>query len=145
MSEYVQRYWMGGAPQMWVVEAADYDKAAARIAYLESALKIIADGTICPDLFPLDTDENVIAAKTAMVTAIAALEHSESETKGDSYPGFYCPACKFKHGKHASMDHCPSPPSETPADYTIDGDGVWMDGKWHPSGGPKSAPEATKP
>jgi hypothetical protein len=27
---------------------------------------------------------------------------------------------------------------EMPADYTIDGDGVWMGGKWHPSGGPKS-------
>jgi hypothetical protein len=55
------------------------DALKARVAYLESALKIIADGTICPDLFPLDTDENVIAAKTAMVTAIAALEHSESQ------------------------------------------------------------------
>jgi hypothetical protein len=27
---------------------------------------------------------------------------------------------------------------ETPADYTIDGDGVWMGGKWQPSGGPKA-------
>lgn len=58
-------------------------KLYARVAYLEGALRVIADGTICPDLFPLDSDENVIAAKTAMVTAIAALGHSESETKGD--------------------------------------------------------------
>jgi chaperonin cofactor prefoldin len=29
---YVQRYWMGGAPQMWVVEAADYDALAAELA-----------------------------------------------------------------------------------------------------------------
>jgi hypothetical protein len=58
-------------------------EAADRIAYLEGALKVIAEGTICPDLFPNDTDENVIAAKTAMVTAIAALEHSESETTGE--------------------------------------------------------------
>lgn len=32
MSDYVQRYWMGGAPQIWVVEAADYDKLAAELA-----------------------------------------------------------------------------------------------------------------
>lgn len=98
MSEYVQRYWMGGAPQMWVVEAADYDKAAARIAYLESALKIIADGTICPDLFPLDKDENVIAAKTAMVTAMAALEHSESETVCDETAGSIPAHVLTEHG-----------------------------------------------
>lgn len=62
---------------------AEYDAMKARIAYLEGALRVIADGTICPELFPNDTDENVIAAKTAMVTAIAALEHSAPETKDE--------------------------------------------------------------
>lgn len=28
-------------------------------------------------------------------------------------------------------------PEAMPADYTIDGDGVWMGGKWHPKGAPK--------
>lgn len=56
-------------------------EAADRIAYLEEAMRLIATGTICPDLFPNDTDENVIAAKTAMVTAIAALEHTTAETE----------------------------------------------------------------
>ena len=87
----------------------EYDAMKERIAYLEGALRVIADGTICPDLFPNDTDENVIAAKTAMVTAIAALEHSESETCAecggsgltmqpgmpDGEPeGLPCPKCK---------------------------------------------------
>jgi hypothetical protein len=47
-------------------------------------MRLIAEGTICPDLFPNDTDEDVTAAKTAMTIALAALEHSESET-GDKH------------------------------------------------------------
>lgn len=82
-------------------------KAWARIAYLEGALRVIAEGTICPDLFPNDTDDNVIAAKTAMVTAIAALEHSESETKAEPHlhlwsgagPGAYCIGCNVPRGE----------------------------------------------
>lgn len=71
MSDDVQRYWMGGGAQIWVVEAADYDKLAAeldlckrqrlevatayekgahiteaklRIAHLESALTLLTNG-----------------------------------------------------------------------------------------------------
>lgn len=58
----------------------------ARVAYLEGAMRLIAEGTICPDLFPNDTDENVTAAKTAMTIALAALEHSESETSVQQEP-----------------------------------------------------------
>jgi hypothetical protein len=43
---------------MWVVEAADYDALKERVAYLEGALRVIAEGTICPELFPDDTDES---------------------------------------------------------------------------------------
>jgi hypothetical protein len=63
--------------QGYVRASQSVQEAQARIEYLEGALRVIAEGTICPDLFPNDTDENVIAAKTAMVTAIAALEHSQ--------------------------------------------------------------------
>lgn len=54
------------------------DAHAKEIAYLREALSIIANGTICPELFPdaPRTEEDYeLAAKTAMVTAIAALEH----------------------------------------------------------------------
>lgn len=71
---------MTGKSKTGMLERENHD-LKARIAYLEGALRVIAEGTICPDLFPNDTDENVIAAKTAMVTAIAALEHSESESE----------------------------------------------------------------
>jgi hypothetical protein len=48
-----------------------------RVRKLEVALEVIASGTICPDLFPdaVRTEQDYeLAAKTAMVTAIAALE-----------------------------------------------------------------------
>jgi hypothetical protein len=44
---------------------------------LREALKIIAEGTLCPELFPeLDVEKDVweLQAKTAGVSAIAALE-----------------------------------------------------------------------
>jgi hypothetical protein len=50
----------------------------ARIQYLKNALELIGGGLICPELFPdvKRTEEDYeLAAKTAMVTAIAALEH----------------------------------------------------------------------
>ncbi|MGA7524101.1 MAG: hypothetical protein WBW84_16735 [Acidobacteriaceae bacterium] len=75
----------------------------AEIAYLKGALRVIAESTICPDLFPDETDENVIAAKTAMVTAIAALEHSESETEAKVL--MTCPTChKAYTDKDAATD-----------------------------------------
>ena len=54
------------------------DAHAKEIQYLREALSIIAKGTICPDLFPdvaRTEPDYELAAKTAMVTAIAALEH----------------------------------------------------------------------
>ena len=42
---------------------------------LREARKIIAEGTICPELFPDEKDENALQIKTAMTSAIAALEH----------------------------------------------------------------------
>jgi hypothetical protein len=44
------------------------------VTRLREALRIIAEGTICPELFPGETNEDALAAKTAMVSAIAALE-----------------------------------------------------------------------
>lgn len=85
------------------------DEKDARIRYLEGALRVIADGTICPDLFPDDTDENVIAAKTAMVTAIAALEHSESEPSIEPIKGGQL--CHLCNAVHDLMSACP--PKET--------------------------------
>jgi hypothetical protein len=82
------------------------DARMERIEYLEGALRVIAEGTICPDLFPNDSDENFIAAKTAMVTAIAALEHSESETPAEPRPSFRgwiqsaCENCGKLAGEH---------------------------------------------
>lgn len=37
-------------------------------------LKLIADGTICPDLFPNETNHDVLFAKTSRVAAVAILE-----------------------------------------------------------------------
>jgi hypothetical protein len=42
---------------------------------LREALKIVAEGAICPDLFPDEKDEKALQIKTAMTSAIAALEH----------------------------------------------------------------------
>lgn len=42
---------------------------------LREALKIIAEGAICPELFPGEKDENTLQIKTAVTSAIAALEH----------------------------------------------------------------------
>lgn len=39
-----------------------------------TALQLIADQTVCPALFPKDTDEDVICVKTAMTIAMVALE-----------------------------------------------------------------------
>lgn len=44
---------------------------------LREALRIVAEGTICPELFPdldMERDEWELTAKTAAVSAIAALE-----------------------------------------------------------------------
>jgi hypothetical protein len=44
---------------------------------LRAALQVIAEGTLCPELFPdldVEKDEWELAAKTAEVSAIAALE-----------------------------------------------------------------------
>lgn len=40
----------------------------------QTALQLIADQTVCPALFPKDTDEDVICVKTAMTIAMVALE-----------------------------------------------------------------------
>lgn len=58
--------------------------AKARIARLEEALKLIADGTVCPDLFPNETNEDALAAKTAMTIALAALEVSASQSQREA-------------------------------------------------------------
>lgn len=42
---------------------------------LREALKIIAEGAICPELFPDEKDENILQIKTAVTSAVAALEH----------------------------------------------------------------------
>lgn len=42
---------------------------------LREALKIIAEGAVCPELFPDEKDEDALQIKTAMTSAIAALEH----------------------------------------------------------------------
>lgn len=48
----------------------------ATIDRLHEALGLIAAGTICPELFPGETNEDVLAAKTAMTIAAAALDVS---------------------------------------------------------------------
>jgi hypothetical protein len=47
-----------------------------RVERLEEALSLIAVGTVCPELFPNETNEDVLASKTAMTIALAALEVS---------------------------------------------------------------------
>lgn len=59
------------------IVAALVREQAAEICRLREALKVIAEGTICPELFPeldMERDEWELAAKTASVSAIAALE-----------------------------------------------------------------------
>ena len=63
------------------------DAQAKEIEYLREALSIIANGTICPELFPdapRTKQDYELAAKTAMVTAIAALEHQTHSICKDS-------------------------------------------------------------
>jgi hypothetical protein len=55
-----------------LIESCEF--LADEVHRLRKALKIIADGTICPELFPEETNEDVLQCKTAMVSAIAALE-----------------------------------------------------------------------
>jgi len=50
-----------------------------QIEHLKGALRMIAEGTICPELFPADIDEHVIAAKTAMTIATVALEQKDNQ------------------------------------------------------------------
>lgn len=50
----------------------------ARCDRLEEALRLIAEGTACPELFPNEVNDDALAAKTAMTIAIAALEVSDS-------------------------------------------------------------------
>jgi hypothetical protein len=57
--------------------------AKARIDRLEEALGLIAVGTVCPELFPNETDEDALAAKTAMTIALAALEVSASQSQNE--------------------------------------------------------------
>jgi hypothetical protein len=45
---------------------------------LHEALALIAAGTICPDLFPNETNEDALAAKTAMTIAAVALDVSSA-------------------------------------------------------------------
>jgi cytidyltransferase-like protein len=47
----------------------------ARVAYLEGALRVIAEGTICPDLFPNDTDENAAAMKIGQTNGCFDMFH----------------------------------------------------------------------
>lgn len=57
-------------------------ESCIEIKRLREALRIIAEGTLCPDLFPaLDLEKDVweLQAKTAMTSAIAALERDESD------------------------------------------------------------------
>lgn len=54
----------------------------ATIDRLHEALGLIAAGTICPDLFPNETNEDVLAAKTAMTIALAALDVSAQSDRG---------------------------------------------------------------
>lgn len=54
----------------------------ATIDRLHEALGLIAVGTICPDLFPNETNEDVLAAKTAMTIALAALDVSAQSDRG---------------------------------------------------------------
>jgi hypothetical protein len=57
--------------------------AEATIDRLHEALGLIAAGTVCPDLFPNETNGDALAAKTAMTIALAALEVSGSQSDGD--------------------------------------------------------------
>jgi hypothetical protein len=50
---------------------------AKRIKTMEEGLRLIVAGTICPELFPNETNEDVLACKTAMTIALALLEPSE--------------------------------------------------------------------
>lgn len=52
------------------------DVLAAGVRRLHEALALIAAGTICPELFPNETNEDALAAKTAMTIAAAALDVS---------------------------------------------------------------------
>ena len=56
------------------LSATALEAAGKEILRLREALKIIAEGAICPELFPGETDEDRLQLKTAVVTAIAALE-----------------------------------------------------------------------
>lgn len=85
-------------PDGFYYTEADYDALAAerdvlakhptmlglgrRVAALERALRLIAEQTVCPELFPDETDSDRLCVKTAMTIAIAALEQqSETEAK----------------------------------------------------------------
>jgi hypothetical protein len=59
------------------------DVLADGVRRLHEALALIAAGTVCPDLFPNETNEDALAAKTAMTIAMAALEVS-SQSQNDA-------------------------------------------------------------
>lgn len=50
------------------------EEAAAEIERLREALKLIAEETICPELFPDEKNENLLQLKTAVVIARCALD-----------------------------------------------------------------------
>ena len=58
------------------------DVLADGVRRLHEALRLIAAGTICPDLFPNETNEDALAAMTAMTIAMAALEVSAQSDRG---------------------------------------------------------------
>jgi hypothetical protein len=49
-------------------------EAADEVERLRGALRIIAEQTVCPELFPEEKDENMLQLKTAVVTAVCALD-----------------------------------------------------------------------
>lgn len=57
------------------------DVLASGVRRLHEALELIAAGTVCPDLFPTETNGDALAAKTAMTIALAALEVSSQSQR----------------------------------------------------------------
>ena len=49
-------------------------EAAAELERLREALKLIAEETTCPELFPEEKDENMLQLHTAVVIARCALD-----------------------------------------------------------------------